>query len=107
MKRTKAVVEKITMDFITLLAGDEEKELIVPAEDLTLPDGLKEGDWLEIEITGDNVHIIGINEEETLHVKKRIQEKMDLLRKRSADIKKDRGEENGSPDDPNEEPENP
>lgn len=97
MKRTKAVVEKITGDSITILAGEEEREMVVSMDEPTLPGGLKEGDWLEIEIADDKVRILGINEEETRQVKTRIQEKMDLLRKRSAASRDDTQEKNGNP----------
>jgi len=90
MKITKAVVEEITEDSITILAGEEEREIVVPRDELALPGELKEGDWLEIEMADDKIIIIRKNEEETRHVKKRILEKMDLLRKRSADNRDDK-----------------
>lgn len=85
MQTIKAVVEEITEDSITVFAGEEEREIVVLKADISYPEDMKPGDWVEMEKEGENVISIRVNEKETDQVKKRIQEKMDLLRKRSSD----------------------
>jgi len=46
-KIEKAVIDRITGEVATLLVGDNEKEMLVDLE--KLPEGIKEGDWLEID----------------------------------------------------------
>ena len=84
MKVSKAVIEKNTEDSITLLVGDEEKEVVIPKYQITQNTNYHEGDWVDVEIDGDTVKIIRVDEEETANVKKRVQSKLDLLRSRMA-----------------------
>lgn len=80
--KTKAVIEKITEDNLILLVGKDEKEMIISK--VEFPDSInyREGDWLEVNLIGGKVEFISLDEAETKKVKKRIQEKLDRLRKR-------------------------
>jgi hypothetical protein len=80
--KTKAVIEKITEDNLILLVGKDEKEMIISK--VEFPDSInyREGDWLEVNLIDGKVEFISLDEAETKKVKKRIQEKLDRLRKR-------------------------
>ena len=84
MKISKAVIEKISEDSLILLVGEEQKEVLILKDQITLINNYDEGDWVDVETDGGKVKIIRINEEETAKVKKRIQTKLDLLRSRMA-----------------------
>jgi hypothetical protein len=79
---TKAVIEQITSDSVILLIGQEEKELAIHKDNFGHIPDYNVGDWLDIHIEAGKVKSISLNKKETEKVRKRIQEKMDLLRKR-------------------------
>lgn len=85
MNKMKAVVEEITEESILLLVGEEEEVLILVKEEIMYPENLVSGDWVDIETDGEQVLSIRVDTTETERVKKRIQEKMNRLRKRSED----------------------
>lgn len=63
-----------------LLVGDEHKQLIVSLEDL--PEGSKEGLWLQIELENNKLITAKLDGERTEDMKKRISAKRALLLKR-------------------------
>ena len=65
-----------------MLVGEEQKEVLILKDQITLINNYDEGDWVDVETDGVKVKIIRVNEEETAKVKKRIQTKLDLLRSR-------------------------
>ena len=79
---TKAVIEKITKNNVVLLVGVKEVETHISKD--KIPQSIKYavGDWLDIRIKGENIEVLKVNQEETDKVKRRIQKKMERLRKR-------------------------
>src|SRR5690625_6325556 len=97
MQTIKAVVEKISEETITLLIGEEEREMIIERNPDLFPKDLKAGEWLELELEEDAILSVRVDKTETDQVKKRIQEKMELLRRRTRDDEeKQRSEEHTS-----------
>jgi len=80
--KAKAVIEKITKNSMVLLVGEKEDEVHIPKDQIPGSINYKVGDWLDIRIEGENIQVINVDREETDKVKKRIQEKMERLRKR-------------------------
>ncbi|MGI5864391.1 MAG: DUF3006 domain-containing protein [Myxococcales bacterium] len=60
-----------------LLVGDEEKIVNVPLE--KLPAGVKEGDWLQVELKGDELTAATVDKKETEDRRNFIQKLLDLL----------------------------
>ena len=77
--KTKAVIDRFEGDKAVLLVGEEEDRLIVPRS--LLPSGVKEGDWLQVEVEDDRVLSAVIDEDETAQAKQRIAEKLARLRR--------------------------
>jgi hypothetical protein len=79
----KAVIDRIVDgNQVVLLVGVEEREYIILSS--RLPKGAKESSWLKVQIeNGDIVHI-ELDEYETDKVKKRIADKMALLKKKKS-----------------------
>ena len=75
----KAVIDRFEGNLAVLLVGDEEKKMEVPRK--SLPKGAKEGHWLQLEMNGDTILNITIDEEETARAKQRIAEKLERLRR--------------------------
>ena len=63
-----------------LLVGKQERERVVPIE--RLPQGSGPGTWLKVRFEGDVMVEAAIDEEETERVKRRVQEKLEALRRR-------------------------
>lgn len=77
--KVKAVVDRLENGCAVLLIGDEERKLNVPSE--SLPNGSREGQWLQVELEGDRLVSVEIDMEETARAKQRIMEKLERLRK--------------------------
>lgn len=78
----RAVIDRIVDGtHAVLLIGDDETEQVIPAEQL--PDNAIEGTWLLIarDDTGRVVEV-SVDEEETREVQKRLESKLDQLRRR-------------------------
>ncbi len=76
----KGVIDRIVDGKIAvILVGENEKEYHYPAE--KLPDGVKEGTWLKVEILNDQIVKIEPDFEETERVRKRILEKIKKIKK--------------------------
>jgi hypothetical protein len=71
-----AVIDRIVNGIATLLVGEEEKDMIVGLN--RLPEGAKEGDWLEMDSEGSFAAAPGV----TWERKKRVRSKLDKLRKK-------------------------
>lgn len=81
MSRLSAVVDRIVDgEVAVLLVGPEEVERIVPLA--ALPKGVREGMWLFVTFTGDELTHAEIDAAGTTEARKRITEKMRLLRER-------------------------
>lgn len=76
----KAVIDRIEGRIAVLLLEREEKHLNVSVD--KLPKGVKEGDWLKIELVNNQLTWAEIDAEETARRKERIAELMDRLRRR-------------------------
>jgi hypothetical protein len=75
----KAVVDRFEEDQAVLVAGNEERKLVVPRQNLT--PGAKEGYWLMVDLDGKSLVSAVIDEKETAKVKQRIAEKLERLRR--------------------------
>ena len=76
---TKAVIDRFENDSAVLLVGEEEEKLVVPRK--SLPDGAKEGVWLQVEVEDDRLLSAVVDLDETAAAKKRIAEKLERLRR--------------------------
>jgi hypothetical protein len=76
-----AVIDSISDNYLTLLIGKDEKVLVVSLDQLPDYQNLKEGDWLRVDILDNK--IMGLKKIENAPAKKRIQDKMEILRTRS------------------------
>lgn len=78
----RAVIDRIVDGkYAVLLIGENEEEKIISCS--LLPEGVIEGSWVKIQFEGDQLTSIEIDQQETEHRKKRIADKMNLLRQRS------------------------
>jgi hypothetical protein len=77
--KTKAVIDRFEEDLTVLIVGEEENKLIVPRA--SLPQGVKEGQWLQVEVKDDRLISAVVDEEETAKAKQRIAEKLARLRR--------------------------
>lgn len=77
----KAVVDRFEGNFAVLLVGDKETKLDVPRA--RLPKGVKEGDWLKVEIANGDLIRAKVDMEETQRRKERILGMMEKLRHKS------------------------
>jgi hypothetical protein len=77
--KIKAVIDRFEGDKAVLLVGEEEDKLIVPRA--SLPTGVKEGHWLQVDVEDDRVLSATIDEIETKNRAKMIEEKLARLRR--------------------------
>ena len=77
--KMKAVIDRFEADKAVLLVGEEQDALVVPRK--SLPQGVKEGHWLKVDVEDDRVLSAEIDEEETARAKERIKEKLAKLRR--------------------------
>jgi|WetSurMetagenome_2_1015567.scaffolds.fasta_scaffold1061640_2 hypothetical protein len=75
--KTKAVIDRFEGDQTVLLVN--EKPMVFRRK--YLPAGLKEGDWLLIEVEGKRLVTAEYDEAETMKTKERIAEKLARLRR--------------------------
>jgi hypothetical protein len=75
--KTKAVIDRFEADQAVLLVN--EKPMVFQRK--SLPAGLKEGDWLLIEVEGKRLVTAEYDEAETKKTKERIAEKLARLRR--------------------------
>ena len=77
----KAVIDRIVDGKIAvILVGEDERQHHYPAD--KLPEGANEGTWLRVQVEGDEMVSVEVDQEETDTVHRRLQEKMDKLRAR-------------------------
>jgi hypothetical protein len=79
MMKTKAVIDRFEGDKAVLLVGEEEDRLVVPRA--SLPTGVKEGTWLQVDVADDRVLSATIDQAETAKRKAIIEEKLAKLRR--------------------------
>jgi len=75
----KAVIDRFEGEKAVLLAGEEQRVVIVPRKDL--PAGAREGHWLKLRLEGQSVVGIDADEEGTAKARQRIADKLDRLRR--------------------------
>lgn len=64
-----------------LIVGDPpERELVVPVDDL--PEGAREGHWLQVELEGDRLTRASVDQVATDRARGRVRAKLEALRKR-------------------------
>ncbi len=71
-----AVVDTLSTDLATLLVGPEEEEMVVKAG--ALPEGTREGDWLNMLEDGEFELLKKLTEDR----KKTVRSKLDILREK-------------------------
>ena len=76
----KAVIDRFEGDFGIVIIGEGEGERQMDVPKKALPKGAREGDWLQVEMSGDQITSALIDKEETARAKQRIAEKLALLR---------------------------
>ena len=74
----KAVVDRFEGKMAVLLVDDKPRNVLRSA----LPVGVKEGDWLEVELEGERLVSAKVDAGETARMKARIAEKLARLRGR-------------------------
>jgi hypothetical protein len=81
--KIKAVIDRFEEDMAVILLVDDDQKLIVPREEL--PSDAAEGHWLILDFEdqpGQSPLLeANIDEEETEHVRKRISDKLNRLRR--------------------------
>jgi hypothetical protein len=77
--KIKATIDRFEKDKAILILGEYEEEHIVPRA--SLPHGVIQGLWLQVEVEHDRIINAVIDEEETAKVKEKIDEKIDKLRR--------------------------
>jgi hypothetical protein len=78
--KTVAVVDSISGKKASILISEDEVEKIISVD--LLPAGSSEGDWLQIELDGNEIVNITLDRETTGNRKESIAKKMEELRKR-------------------------
>ncbi|KGA96007.1 hypothetical protein AJ85_20685 [Alkalihalobacillus alcalophilus ATCC 27647 = CGMCC 1.3604] len=75
-----AVLDRIEGNHAVLLVGNSEKEKTI--EKSLLPPGSREGTWFNVELSGDEILKITIDQKEAEEVQKRVRAKMAMLRRK-------------------------
>jgi hypothetical protein len=70
-----------------LLVGDEEREVVLPIEQL--PAGAVPGVWVQVEVDGEQVMAIAVDPAQTEARRQRIDEKLALLRRRGGRLERE------------------
>jgi len=77
----KAAIDRFEEKMVVLIIGEgeAERQVIVPKK--SLPRGVREGTWLQVEMDADRVVSAVIDTEETMRAKQRILDKLERLRR--------------------------
>jgi len=75
----KAVIDRYEGEFAVLFVGEENRQVIVSRKEI--PKAVQEGEWLKVELDGDHLLHVEIDEAETGSARQRIAEKLDRLRR--------------------------
>ncbi|GEM02057.1 Protein of unknown function [Halolactibacillus halophilus] len=87
--KTVAVIDRFSdQDTAVILVESVQKEFVVKQAEL--PQEAKPNDYLDVEIIGQTLRIIGINHEETSSRKTSIQDKMAKLRAKNSGVSRRR-----------------
>jgi hypothetical protein len=70
-----------------LFVGDDEREMVLPIDQL--PAGAVPGVWLQVEVDGERVTAIAVDPAQTEARRRRIDDKLALLRQRSGRLRRD------------------
>ena len=74
-----AVIDRFEEDWAVLLVGDDQRRVDVPLD--ALPAGVRPGQWLRVQLHGDLLICAAVDEDETDRVRRRIQAKLERLRR--------------------------
>lgn len=74
-----AVIDRFEGDLAVLLVGELERQVVVARS--ALPQGSREGHWLQVEFAGDKLVSAAIDEAGTARAKERIAQKLERLRR--------------------------
>ena len=77
--KQQAVIDRFEGEWAVLLVGEEERRLNVPRKNL--PRGAREGQWLQVELEGDQLLSASIDREATDQARQRVMEKLERLRR--------------------------
>ena len=77
MSMEKAAIDRIDEGIAVLLLGPDERQLIVPLNQL--PSGVQAGDWLRVTIVNGQLKQVELDREETKLRRERIKAKLDKL----------------------------
>ena len=77
--KTNAVIDRFEGNKAVLLVGEEQDRLIVLKS--LLPRGVKEGDWLKVDVKDDRVLSVTNDPKGTIAAKKRIEDKLSRLKR--------------------------
>ncbi len=75
----KAVIDRFEEDLAVILLGDQQTQLVLPRQ--ALPEGARDGDWLQVEVVDETIRVLAIDEDETARARRRISEKLARLRR--------------------------
>ncbi len=75
----KAVIDRFENGSAVLIVGEDERRVNVLRK--ALPKGVKEGQWLQVQMEGETILSAVIDQEETARAKQRIMEKLERLRR--------------------------
>jgi hypothetical protein len=75
----KASIDRFEGNIAIVIVSEENKQYLVNKSDL--PKGAKEGDWLSVEISGEKITKMEIDIQAKEESEKRIQSKLDSLRR--------------------------
>ncbi len=79
----KAVVDRIEEGSqAVLLVGEDEREFVIPVEEL--PEGAGAGAWLRVRLEGADLTVLGIDQGEEDAARQRIEDKLARLRQRGS-----------------------
>lgn len=78
--KTQAVIDRFEGKQVVILVGQEQEILIVPRS--SIPKSAKAGDWLIVDVRDDRIFSVEIDIKATEAARKRINEKLDRLRKK-------------------------
>jgi hypothetical protein len=77
--KTKAVIDRFEGNLAVLIIGEGYDRLNIPRA--SLPHGVNEGQWLQIELDGSRFISAVVDEEETANARQRIADKLARLRR--------------------------
>jgi hypothetical protein len=78
-EQASAVVDRVTDGVATLLVGEGERSVVIPASDL--PAGVGEGAWVLVREREDGIDVVGIDAERTAARRAELEERLGRVRR--------------------------